>query len=341
MASPITIASKYQAIGFPTDVAETTEATEVTAPATEVEGEVSESTESVEETAEATEVDSSAEQTAETTEAAETVETETAEATPLLDEAVERYGFSREEAEQLGESLPKVLARMDRQAIELVRKEQASTEIQPEKPVKTEPKAEPTQPLFKKIEIKDLGIDADDYTDAQIKTFQTIADEMNRDREVMAALAELAVANHGSLKQVTEKTESQADAEFASDMDSFFAGLGDEFKDVYGKTAMAKLSPGSSLVENRKKLVSEMKILEDVVKRKGETLSVKELARRANRALHDDKLVVAARKDVQKQITTLRKQAIASPSGRNTKPADPRARALAFLNEKIGSGALN
>lgn len=262
---------------------------------------------------------------------------------PLILEA-EHYGFSQEEAAEFGDRLPGVLAALDKQAAKLVRDREAKPETKEVEPAKVE-KTEPAPDIFKIPDELKIELDPLDYDENQLKTINQIRDYNNELRktlvaqqDVLKALAQAVVDTHQSISTVSTSTQSVQEAEFTKEMDGFIASLGNEYLDIYGKRPIGELNPNSPLVENRRKLAAEMKILEQVDKEAGRPpASIRSLANRAVRMLNAERSESVARKQVQQQINDQRRKAIARPSGRNAKPASPDERAEQAIRASLVS----
>lgn len=284
-----------------------------------------------------------------------TESTEPAEpASDLIEEAVSTYGLTKERAEKLGDSLADVLALMDRQAAQLMRDELADR--QP--PVEDEPapkaegaaaerKAPPAAiGALSKFEFPE-GFDRDFLDEGTLKVHDATAEKLNevvealnqRD-EVLKLMARALAETHGTVSQAVEKTQSEVESAFANDMDETFAGLSEDFHDTYGTAPMSQLASNPKFVENRQKLVEEMRILEMTDQRAGrQKSSTKQLAQRALRALHADKEHAAVRREVDTKLKAKRAAGIARPTGRSNAqkddPASRKLRALAAIEKNM------
>lgn len=281
-------------------------------------------------------------------EAEEVAETPAAESVDPLIEEAEHYGFSKEDAMALGDKLPAVFAQLDRQAAALVRKQMGESE--PEVPAKPAAKVEPEQPaseLFKPLESIKLELDPADYDEPMLKqlgafekTINSAIERINKQQEGLSMVAEAVLETHGGLTKFTSETQSQSEAKFADEMDSFFAGQA-ELKATFGTVPMAQLTPGSAEVTARQKLVEEMKILEAGDKHFGRPVRTpQQYATRALRVLHGEKVIAAARKDVAGDLAAQRKKSIARPSGRNKQLTNVQ-RATAGVAEWLAAKGLN
>jgi hypothetical protein len=276
-----------------------------------------------------------------------------AEITALVDQATKSYGFSKEQAETFGESLPQVLAAMDRQAVELMRQRAAAS--QPESPVNLAPPVpertpQPAQPapvtqILKKLE---LALEKDNYDDGTYNAFTQLTEHLNQTTErsnqqqaMLEALAELVVNQHQNTTHAEQQAQSEREASFERDMDSFFDSLGEEYRDLYGNGSIRTFEPTSATAVNRNKLVSEIRYLKEADAERGRTGTTREYADRVLRAMHADKMHAQARRAVEADLEQRRKAAIARPAGQNGRPLSPREKAMATVAAKLAASGLN
>lgn len=273
----------------------------------------------------------------------------------LVAEAISNYGFDKEEAEQLGDALPAVLARMDRQAAQLMR-DQLKGERQEHREVEPQPKTEErreTQPQpaaspFVELPKFELAIDREIHDEGTLKAFDSLSEQINKDRETinqqtatMRQMAQLLIETHGKAKQVDEQFQATSVSAFEKTWDGIFAGLGDEYADSFGKAPLRDLPPDSPLVIERQKLVEEAQLLKAADKHRGRSArDDSEYARRALAYLKSEKVATAARKDVEKKLNERRGSAVARPSGRTAKKASGDERALDNITKKLAAMGL-
>lgn len=329
------IATKYAASPFPADQLEAAQA------AADDTAEDNAEDQAATEEAQAEEVSAAEPQTE------PAVESAVDQPAPLVEEAVSRYGFSREEATGLGDQLVKVLARMDRQALTLLKERDKGGD--PPNTTATAPPPTPPAPpveLPKKLELK---LDPSEYDETQIATFTALQDAYNsiqeravKQDEMIGLLAQALVQQDSSIGEFQQQAASQVSASFTREMDAFFASLHQDFHDIYGVSPMAQLTSDSPLVKSRNDVVEQMRLLEKLDAEMGRSpATAKEYASRALRILHEDKVNSAARRAVEQKVAARRKQAIAAPSGRNGKTNNSRANALRVIEQKLADMGLS
>lgn len=257
------------------------------------------------------------------------------EVDPLVAEAVERLGISQKAAESLGEELIDLLAAVDRQVIASYHDPTPPQQAQPPTPPPVEPaKSEvpPVKPLGKlKVEL-----DPEVYDEEQIKTFTTLVDEINSQRDVIQALAQLAVTTHDGIQKVTGQTQAEAEAHFERLADSFFSGLGDGFGDLFGKEPIRQLPMQSPKIQSRNEVVEQALALKAIDEQKNRPVKTDDqYLQRALRALHADKLKNIARREVLGEVSQRRKQAIQRPSGSNGVALTPRQKAEKHIADSM------
>lgn len=277
----------------------------------------------------------------------EGADTSAGEADSLITDAVSIYGMTEDEAAEFGDALPAVLARLDRQAAQLMREQmQAGQEKEPparEEQSRQEPAKEPakepaaeTSPITElpKFELK---LERDNYDDGTLGAFDSLAEEINRGRELvnrqteaLRQMAQLLVETHQTTSKVAEQTQSESEVARNNELDAIFAGLGSEFHETFGTKPLHEMQAGPQ-VDARNALLEEMHLLELADRQRGQTAPRAQYARRALAVLHQDKVVAAARKGVQQQLTNHRRRGIAPPTGSKNKSATGRERALAVI----------
>lgn len=275
----------------------------------------------------------------------------------LAEEAVSYYGMTQEEAERYGDLLPSVLARMDRQASLLTQREaspqeqsQQAQQAPPPAPAPA-PKAEETRRPIGELGKFELPINREDHDEGTLKIFDTLQEVINEQRqtlnqhlEALRFMAPLVADTHETASSLKRRTESTADAEFASSMDEFFAKLPEEYADIYGKEPITQLVSKPQMIAARKALVAEMNTLAAFDAKGGRPIrGVQQQAARTLRALHADKEHKVATREASAQVAKQRERAIARPSGRGKAKGDDlasrRARAMSVMTgplERLG-----
>lgn len=281
---------------------------------------------------------------ADDTTATETNDANESEATdPLIEEAVSYYGFSREDAELLGDRLPTILAKFDEHALATFKKpaeESPPLGTQQQAPTQKAPTtdAEKQFELLKVNKIEDLGLSPDDFDEKMVGAFDVFKERLNSVVDALAQrddlLREIAVElvnTRDGVKNIAGGAEAQAEAQFNEEMDKFYAGLGDEFQDVFGKVPLTRLTEASPLLGARRDHVAKMVELQDLDRAKGRALRTNEhYAAAALRLMHQNKLESAAVRKVEQQVKARGKAGIASPSNR-TRQLSGREKALATI----------
>jgi hypothetical protein len=277
------------------------------------------------------------------TTATETNDANESEATdPLIEEAVSYYGFSREDAELLGDRLPTILAKFDEHALATFKK--PAEESPPLGTQQQAPQKAPTTDAEKQFEllkvnkIEDLGLSPDDFDEKMVGAFDVFKERLNSVVDALAQrddlLREIAVElvnTRDGVKNIAGGAEAQAEAQFNESMDKFYAGLGDEFQDVFGKVPLTRLTEASPLLGARRDHVAKMIELQDLDRAKGRALRTNEhYAAAALRLMHQNKLESAAVRKVEQQVKARGKAGIASPSNR-TRQLSGREKALATI----------
>lgn len=261
-----------------------------------------------------------------------------------------RYGFSDEEARAFGspENLQSAMTTLDRQLSALGREElgrQSDHEPQPlqpqppQSPQASQPQApDPNSTPTTLPEKLKLELDPNEYDEGLIKTVNSINDHydgiIRQQEQHLKMAAEAIMALHQQINETTGQTQAEEYARFHQEMDAFFTGLGDEFRDVFGKGEMRTLSPNSPESTARNALVEEMHALRIADARLNRPQSSwKELQQRALHTLHGDKIKSIARREINEKIKNRRGKAISRPAGRQTKSSDPITNAVKFVEE--------
>lgn len=251
----------------------------------------------------------------------------------------ERYGFSADEAKSYStpEIFEQALIALDKQAAKFGREqlkawEEQAKQSQEEPAEKKEPakKGEAKKSDYKKYEIT---LDPNEYEEETLKTLNGINDHydsvVREQQDKIQMMEQVLIAMGERFLQNSDQTKVDESQKFETEMDAFFDGLGDEFKPVFGKGAARLLSPSSKELISRNELLEEMKVLsiaDDQANRPRQ--SYKELAQRAVRSLHYDKLKTSVRKELVDKGKERQSQHLARPSGSNSKGPTKRETAL-------------
>jgi hypothetical protein len=109
--------------------------------------------------------------------------------------------------------------------------------------------------LLKVNKIEDLGLSPDDFDEKMVGAFDVFKERLNSVVDALAQrddlLREIAVElvnTRDGVKNIAGGAEAQAEAQFNESMDKFYAGLGDEFQDVFGKVPLTRLTEASPLL---------------------------------------------------------------------------------------------
>lgn len=295
------------------------------------------------------------------TDAAATAEEEGEFPADLIESAV-LAGFSKDEARAFGspELLTRALTAYDRQLSALGRQilesqKAPAEEVAPAAPAKPEaPKpAEQTavEAAVAEFEKLKLELSPDEYDAGTINTLNGINDhydklvrqiasdhqqKFTKLQETTDALREVLLEQREQFQQITGRTQAEDSARFEQEMDSFFAGLGDEFKATFGKGAMRSIKADSPERAARLKLVEEMSALQLADAQLNRPRSTpQQLRERALRSLHGDTLKTSARQEILKKADERKTQSLARPAGRQMKARTGKASATRYVEEVL------
>jgi hypothetical protein len=264
------------------------------------------------------------------------------------------YGFSEDEAKAFGsrELFEKATIALDRQAAQFGREQLKAYEGQEQQAPAEQPRdangrflpreqASPQAPEtptgFEKLDLSKFGVN-DEWDEDTVKLLNGLNDhydgtirqllERNSQQEQLLAM----VAQQ--LIQTSGKTNADESQSFVTEMDSFFDGLGEEFGDLFGKGPVRLLAQGSPELSNRSKLLEEMRVL-DIADAQANRprQSYKDLAQRAVRSLHYDRIKTSARKEVEKTLKERQGQQLNRASGFHGKQQSKRDAALARVEQ--------
>jgi hypothetical protein len=265
---------------------------------------------------------------------------------PAVDETLirqaELYGYSRDEAlNEDPNSLRRMLTAFDRKsAMEIRQRQQQEQANKPPEKVETkiEAKPEPTAPAnFEKYSLKDLDSDHgfDETTISMLNGmndhYAQMVGALKAELSQLAALKGVVDPLQQQFQSIQARHQADENARFVRDMDKFFDGLGDEFKDTFGKGAMEQIAAGSTAFKERSRLVDEMTTLMLADQSRGRVSSEDDYRLRALRVLHADKF--ESRAKLSKEVNDRRSQAIARPTGRQSPPRSNEDRAKTRIRE--------
>ena len=159
----------------------------------------------------------------------------------------------------------------------------------------------------------ELGLDPEIYDDGLVEQFRGLIGYVNR------------------LEQRLEKIVGSARSQR---MDSFFAGLGDEYADMFGKQPLDALPSSSPQRKLRTEVESTMDVLEKGYRNTGQPVPGEQiLQERALRLVVGDRVQELARKKVEKAARDARGQFIAKPTHREGKPLSRSERAAQYAEQ--------
>lgn len=264
----------------------------------------------------------------------------------ILKEAVESYGWSEDEVKSFGsrDKLQHAMRLIDREFSNIGRQLRTPQQNAPNQQTPSQESAAPQSstsaaaPALSKYELK---LDPDSFDPDTLKAFQDMNEHYNstveklhnellRERERTAAMDQ----QFGAITSQQQQAEA---ARIEQEMEAFFNGLGDEWKDTFGKGDYRELiSVNPTVVQNRAKLFEEMENIRIGQEARGRSVSSRdELRQRALRSAFGDNLKTIARKELTSKVQERQSQQIARPSGRNKAPASSKDKALAFIAEQM------
>ena len=290
---------------------------------------------------------SASSESTETAEAEPSEPTEQVEFDPdFLKGVSDTYGLSEDDAKAFGtrENLNRAMSVIDRELSAIGRQLRGVAQPTHTQPAPSQESAAAQSsttaaaPALSKFELK---LDADAFDPDTLKALQAMNEhyhgqveqlhsELLKERQQVAS-------THQQLETFTSQQQLAEAARVEQDMEAFFNGLGDEWKDTFGKGHYRELfAVNPTVVQNRAKLFEEMENIragEEARGRRASSLS--ELQQRALRAAFGDQLKTHARKEVAAKVQERQSQQIARPSGRNKAPASAEQVADANLQEKL------
>ncbi len=275
----------------------------------------------------------------------------------LLAEASERLGLTAEQVEQFGtaENLEFVLAKQDH-ALAQIGQQMLDGQQPPQPPSQAtpsqngqaqqppvQPMAQPPSPPANQEPSALVGeykveLNADEHDELIVKTFnglnEHVRGEFTKHIGYMQDMAQAIVDMQQQNQQITGNSKAEADREFDQTMNTFFAGLGDEFKDTFGREATSKLSENDGEFANRQKLVREMNALDAGYQQTGRAkLPRVDLASRALRALYPDKIKQTVRQELAAKVASRQRQTVSRPGTNRPKGKTGDERAIAIVEE--------
>jgi len=237
---------------------------------------------------------------------------------PALLEQAQELGIEEEEARELGPSLKRTVALMERQFAKVGRERQQAPP----------PEQQRTTPERKKFELK-LNKDLMDP-------------EVAAALEAMHAHYEETVAGlQTKLDGVEGFHRAKAHEEFSQQFDTWIDELGDGYKPVFGKGRGDQVSKREQ--KARVEVIQEMDALAAGYNQTGRKVpGAKTLFERAVRQLHGDKAETVVRRRVSQQLRDRQGQYVARPSHRKTNQLRGEALAIANLTNRMRErGLLN
>lgn len=260
----------------------------------------------------------------------------------------EFYGFDPDTARSYGspEALERVYAAMDRQAAQWAK---AQTKDQPAPADQAAPQTQQTQQAqqtarqtWEKYKVPL----SDDYDPDAVKVFnemndhydKVVRDIQSQHEQYISALAERQYAMEAALQGYTGQQMAEETSRVERDMDTFFSGLGDEFKDVFGKSPTRTLAEGSPLRAARVAVWEEMNALKEAdAKLNRPVCDFPQLQQRALRSLYGDKIKATVRKEIQQQVKAQQRSQIHRATGNQPKAKSGYERAVAKVAELMAS----
>ena len=261
-----------------------------------------------------------------------------------------KYGFSADESRSFGsrQNLETALAAQDRQLAALGRGElnaltesdEVNGQVRQQQPQQSPSDAARPFDKFK------LELDPAEYDEPQIKALNGLNDHYDniarKQDEYLRQQAEVIASLDDQLNQITGHFRAEASTRNERDLDTFFTSLGDGFGDLFGKGEMRLLNQGGNEAKNRNALVEEMSALRIAdAKLNRPTSTTSQLAQRALRSLHGDRLKTLARKDIEDKLAQRRSQTIEQPRSRSDSaaggtPEERAARIAESIQRKAG-----
>lgn len=257
------------------------------------------------------------------------------------DDAIEmasRYGFDADEARAFGsrKNLEITLAALDRRAAKSVRDQMAASK--PADDPATDAGTTTDSSLAEPNDVNEKGgfekfnvnLDPELFDEETINVVSGLNDHYDA---VARAQHEELQALRQQLSSVVGNQRAEQAKRFSQDMDAFFTGLGEGFREQYGTGGMAAIPANSPARIARQRFVEEMSALQIADQRLGRSSTLSELQERAKRVLHGAEIEQQARKGIAAEVDKRRHQSISRPTSRTTRPLNGEQRAGAFANK--------
>lgn len=257
------------------------------------------------------------------------------------DDAIEiasRYGFDADEAKLFGsrKNLEITLAALDRRAAKSVRDQMAANK--PAEDPATDAGATTDSSLanpndanekdgFEKFNV---NLDPELFDEETINVVSGLNDHYD---SVARAQHQELQALRQQLSAIAGNQQAEQAKRFSQDMDAFFTGLGEGFREQYGSGGIATIPANSPARIARQRFVEEMSALQIADQRLGRSSTLSELQERAKRVLHGAEIEQQARKGIAAEVDKRRHQSISRPTSRTTRPLNGEQRAGAFANK--------
>jgi hypothetical protein len=267
----------------------------------------------------------------------------------LLAEA-EHYGISADEARSFGNvtALTRTFAALDRQAAAAARGKPADTSTTTKQPEATAaapaaapapqtkapaPAADATAGKVGPFEKFKINLNPDEFDEQTISLLNGINDHYDSlVRQQHQELESLKSAVSG-FSGVTQNFQQQEASRFTNELDTFFNGLPEDFREDFGQGVANSFTADSPHLKARHNLIQEMSALQIADANLGRPASsYTQLAQRALRVLHSTKLEQVASKKILVKASDRRNQAIERPTGRKGKALSPDRAAADFAS---------
>lgn len=254
---------------------------------------------------------------------------------PELKARAERLGFSEEDFETFGPNLEAAVAKFERlhdeRILKLGAKPQAETAPatpKEEQPAKAETPA-PAAPVESVVQtlLDDGGYEEDEPIVQVVKSLEA------QNRALMERL--------DGIERAAREDVTQAQAmQLVNETEAFFAGVGEEFKDLVGEGSTFEMEEGSASATFRKQMIESMAALDAGYRQSGIELSVKELGQKALNMLAADHARNIERKKIAKSVKKRQSSASTPPSRRDSAPMselskDDHIRELAGVMDEV------
>lgn len=256
-----------------------------------------------------------------------------------LIEAAAAYGFTPEEAESFGDKLPAVMARMDRQAAQLMREQMAgNSEDQTGQQIpQVQKQQQQAQQLLKRLELKLTKDSTDEDT---FHDLSSIRDYINEQRDLIEGLAQLVGENLQTTQGFQKQFASQSKSAFDRECEAAFAAINDP---QYGGAKPLHLCTKQEQ-DARNSIVEDAHMLRARDEQRGQRDSYENyVARmyRANNADREHKRATAeATQSLNQQLSQRRKAAIASPTGSKSQKLAPREQAAEHIRQVFAKAGM-